>query len=70
MRFAQTYDLSILLSTHDFATLQQYADKVILLKSTILKTGTPDEVLTSPAFRSVFHLDLGLHPNGEGGAAQ
>ena len=31
---------------------------------------TPAEVLTSPAFRSVFHLDLGLHPNGEGGAAQ
>ncbi|MBD9248643.1 MAG: ATP-binding cassette domain-containing protein, partial [Clostridiales bacterium] len=66
----QTYDLSILFSTHDFSTLQQYADKVILLKSTILKTGTPAEVLTSPAFRSVFHLDLGLHPNGEGGAAQ
>ena len=66
----QTYDLSILFSTHDFSTLQQYADKVILLKSTILKTGTPAEVLTSPEFRSVFHLDLGLHPNGEGGAAQ
>ena len=66
----QTYDLSILFSTHDFSTLQQYADKVILLKSTILKTGPPAEVLTSPEFRSVFHLDLGLHPNGEGGAAQ
>ena len=66
----RTYDLSILFSTHDFSTLQQYADKVILLKSTILKTGTPAEVLTSPEFRSVFHLDLGLHPNGEGGAAQ
>ena len=66
----QKYDLSILFSTHDFSTLQQYADKVILLKSTILKTGTPAEVLTSPEFRSVFHLDLGLHPNGEGGAAQ
>lgn len=66
----QTYDLSILFSTHDFSTLQQYADKVILLKSTILKTGTPAEVLTSPEFRSVFHLDLGLHPNGEGGAVQ
>lgn len=27
------FDLSILLSTHDFATLDQYADKVILLKT-------------------------------------
>ena len=53
------YDLSILLSTHDFATLDQYADKVLLLKSEILKVGTPAEVLSSPEFQAVFHLDLG-----------
>ena len=33
---------------------------------TILKTGTPGEVLSSPEFRSVFHLDLGE----KGGSAQ
>ena len=53
------YDLSILLSTHDFATLDQYADKVLLLKNEILKVGTPAEVLSSPEFQEVFHLDLG-----------
>ena len=53
------YDLSILLSTHDFATLEEYADQVILLKSTVLKVGTPAEVLSSKEFKSVFHLDLG-----------
>ena len=53
------YDLSILLSTHDFATLDQYADKVILLKSQVLKVGPPHEVLSSPEFQTVFHLDLG-----------
>ena len=53
------YDLSILLSTHDFATLEEYADQVILLKSTVLKVGTPAEVLSSDEFKSVFHLDLG-----------
>lgn len=53
------YDLSILLSTHDFATLNQYADKVILLKSQVLRVGPPDEVLSSDEFRQVFHLDLG-----------
>ena len=37
--------LSILLSTHDFATLDQYADKVLLLKHQILKVGPPAEVL-------------------------
>lgn len=55
----QSYDLSILLSTHDFATLGQYADKALLLNRTILKAGTPDEVLASAQFREVFHLDLG-----------
>ena len=42
------YDLSILLSTHDFATLNQFADKVILLNKRILKVGPPDEVTASP----------------------
>lgn len=53
-----SYDLSILLSTHDFATLDQYADKVLLLKHQILKVGPPSEVLASPEFQEVFHLDL------------
>ena len=53
------YDLSILLSTHDFATLESFADKVILLRSTVLAVGTPTEVLSSPAFRETFHLRLG-----------
>ena len=53
------YDLSILLSTHDFATLEEYADKVILLQSTVLKAGKPPEVLSSPEFREVCHLTLG-----------
>lgn len=53
------YDLSIFLSTHDFATLEQYADKVILLKKQVLKAGTPEEVLTSPEFYETFHLKMG-----------
>ena len=61
----QRYDLSILFSTHDFSTLRHYADKVILLQQTILRQGTPKEVLGSPEFQSVFHLDL-----GERGAAE
>ena len=57
--FRTQYDLSILLSTHDFATLEEYADKVILLQGTVLKAGKPTEVLSSPEFREVFHLTLG-----------
>ncbi len=50
------YDLSILLSTHDFTTLEYFADKIILLKETVLKAGAPREVLTCPEFKSIFHL--------------
>ena len=54
-----SYDLSIFLSTHDFATLGQFADKVILLNRRVLKSGPPDEVLSSPEFYETFHLRVG-----------
>lgn len=53
------YDLSILLSTHDFATLEQFADKVVLLNKTVLRSGPPSEVLSSPEFYDTFHLKMG-----------
>lgn len=53
------YDLSILLSTHDFATLSQFADKVILLNKKVLRAGTPEDVITSPEFYQTFHLRMG-----------
>ena len=58
------YDLSIFLSTHDFATLGQFADKVVLLNRRVLKVGAPDEVLSSPEFYQTFHLRVGK--GGEG----
>jgi zinc transport system ATP-binding protein len=57
------YDLSILISTHDFNTLH-LVDKVILLKSKVLTVGTPDEVLQSEEFRQVFLKPLGKEGNG------
>ena len=53
------YDLSILLTTHDFATLEHFADKVILLNKQVLKAGKPAEVLSSPEFHHTFHLRMG-----------
>ena len=49
------YDLSILMITHDFSTLETYADHVILLDHKILCQGTPSEVLHSQEFQEVFH---------------
>ena len=51
----KTYDLSILMTTHDFSTLDKYADQVVLIDRTVLSQGNPQEVLSSDAFRQVFH---------------
>ena len=52
----RSYDLSILITTHDFSMLDRYVDTVVLLKETVVKTGTPKEVLASPQFREIFRL--------------
>ena len=51
----KTYDLSILMTTHDFAMLPRYADQVILVDHAVLCQGTPEDVLDSDEFRRVFH---------------
>ncbi|MBO5869103.1 MAG: metal ABC transporter ATP-binding protein, partial [Oscillospiraceae bacterium] len=50
----QTYDLSILMITHNFSILEQFADQVVLLNKSILQQGAPTEVLNSDAFRLAF----------------
>ena len=49
------YDLSILMTTHDFATLSRHADQVVLVDGTVLCQGTPETVLSSKEFHHVFH---------------
>ena len=49
------YDLSILMTTHDFHALNHYADQVVLIDGTVLCHGSPESVLQSDAFAQVFH---------------
>ena len=51
----KTYDLSILMITHDFSMLPRYADQVVLLDHGLVCQGSPKEVLDSEEFRRVFH---------------
>ena len=55
----KTYDLSILMTTHDFTMLPRYADQVVLIDKQIIRQGSPNEVLNSEEFRSVFHRKEG-----------
>lgn len=49
------YDLSILMTTHDIGILHKYADQVYLIDRTVIKSGTPAEILSSNSFHQVFH---------------
>lgn len=53
------YDLSILMTTHDFGMLHKYADQVYLIDKTVLHNGSPAEVLGGKSFHQAFHKDGG-----------
>ena len=53
-KLKQNYDLAIIMISHDFEFVRKYADSVILLDKTILKEGTPEEVLRSEEFKATF----------------
>ena len=50
----KTYDLSILMTTHDFVTMEKYADQAILIDGAVLCQADPKTVLSSEEFRRVF----------------
>lgn len=50
------YDLSILMTTHDFSMLERYADWVVLIDHEVKIQGTPAEVLASAEFAQAFHI--------------
>ena len=53
------FDLSILMTTHDFGLLPRYADQVVLVDGGVLCQGAPSQVLSSPEFQAVFHRNGG-----------
>ena len=55
----KTYDLSILMTTHDFSTLSRYADQVVLIDHAVVAKGSPEEVLSSEAFSRIFRMKGG-----------
>lgn len=56
----KTYDLSILMTTHDFTMLERYADMVVLIDHGVVAMGSPAQVLNSLQFRETFHMKGGL----------
>ncbi len=56
----KTYDLSILMTTHDFEMLPRYADQVVLINHALVCQGDAKKVLSSEEFSQVFHRKGGL----------
>ena len=54
----KNYDLAMVLVSHDFDFVLKYADYVILLDKTIVKEGTPEEVLSSKEFKDIFGTNI------------
>ena len=55
----RTYDLSILMTTHNFTMLPHYADQVALIDHRLVRLGEPRDVLESEEFAKVFHMSGG-----------
>ena len=56
----KSYDLSILMTTHDFSMLSRYADQVVLMDHGIICQGTAEEVLNCEPFQRLFHRKGGI----------
>ena len=54
----RTFDLSILLVSHDIPTAARFADRMLFMNRTILCDGSPREVLAGPCIRQTFGIDL------------
>ena len=52
----KNFDLSILMTTHDFSLLPRYANQVVLIDRGILIQGEPETVLHSAEFAQAFHM--------------
>ena len=55
----KNYDLSILMTTHDFSMLPRYADQVVLIDHAVKAMGTPADVLNCEEFFKAFHMKGG-----------
>jgi zinc transport system ATP-binding protein len=52
------YDMSIILVSHDFNYVNEYADRVVLINREIIAVGTPEEVFSNEKTIDTFNLKI------------
>lgn len=55
----KNYHMAIGLVSHDLGIVEKYADKVVLINKTVLKSGTAAEVFASQEFKRSFYFGAG-----------
>ncbi len=60
----EAHHLAILMVSHDWDLVRQYADYVVLINQKVLCAGAPEEVFASPAFEKTFRVGA---PRAQGG---
>lgn len=54
LNLKKNYHMAIAMVSHDLGIVREYADKVVLMNKTVLKTGSAKEVFESPEFKNSF----------------
>lgn len=54
----KSYDLTIILVSHDMEMVARHADRLVLLNRTVLASGSPKEVIESESFKKIFFPNL------------
>ncbi len=51
----QNYHMAIAMVSHNLGIVKEYADNVVLINKSVLKSGQPQEVFDSPEFKNTFY---------------
>ena len=54
----KNYHIAIAMVSHDLGIVKEYADNVVLINKSVLKSGSADEVFASPEFKKSFFYGL------------
>ncbi len=54
LNLKKNYHMAIAMVSHDLGIVREYADNVVLMNKTVLKTGSAKEVFESPEFKNSF----------------
>ncbi len=54
LNLKKNYHMAIAMVSHDLGIVKEYADNVVLMNKTVLKTGSAKEVFESPEFKNSF----------------